>query len=29
VDVAAAVALLHALADDGVLLWEWADPRPC
>ena len=29
VDVAGAVALLQALADEGLLLWEWADPRPC
>jgi hypothetical protein len=28
VDVGAVVALLQPLADDGVLLWEWADPRP-
>ncbi len=29
VDLAAVVALLQPLADDGLLLWEWADPRPC
>ena len=29
VDVGAAVALLQAGGDEGVLLWEWADPRPC
>ncbi len=29
VDVAAAVALLQATGDEGLLLWEWADPRPC
>jgi hypothetical protein len=29
VDVAGAVALLQALSDEGLLLWEWADPRPC
>ncbi len=29
VDVAAVVALLQPLSDDGVLVWEWADPRPC
>ncbi len=29
VDVGAVVALLQPLADDGILLWEWADPRPC
>jgi hypothetical protein len=28
VDVGAAVAVLQALADEGLLLWEWADPRP-
>jgi hypothetical protein len=29
VDEGGAVALLQALSDEGVLLWEWADPRPC
>ncbi len=29
VDVAAAVALLQGIGDEGLLLWEWADPRPC
>ncbi len=29
VDVGACVALLQAIGDEGVLLWEWADPRPC
>ncbi|HET8539397.1 MAG TPA: DUF4265 domain-containing protein [Anaeromyxobacter sp.] len=29
VDVATAVAALQALGDEGLLLWEWADPRPC
>lgn len=29
VDVGAAVALLQAVGDEGVLLWEWADPRLC
>ncbi len=29
VDVAAAVAALQALGEEGLLLWEWADPRPC
>lgn len=28
IDVARAAALLQAHADDGALLWEWADPRP-
>jgi hypothetical protein len=28
VDVAIVAQLLQALADDGKLLWEWADPRP-
>ncbi len=29
VDVGACVALLQKIGDEGVLLWEWADPRPC
>ncbi len=29
VDVEAAVRILQDLASDGLLLWEWADPRPC
>jgi hypothetical protein len=29
VDVAAAVGALQRLGDEGLLLWEWADPRPC
>ncbi len=29
VDVAAVVLHLEALARSGLLLWEWADPRPC
>ncbi len=29
VDVGGVVALLQPLSDEGVLLWEWADPRPC
>ena len=29
VDVGAVVGLLQPLADEGMLLWEWADPRPC
>ncbi len=29
VDVGACVALLQAIGDEGVLLGEWADPRPC
>ncbi len=29
VDVARVVALLEAGVRDGLLLWEWADPRPC
>ena len=29
VDVARVVAHLEATKRDGVLLWEWADPRPC
>jgi hypothetical protein len=29
VDVAAVVLHLEALARTGLLLWEWADPRPC
>jgi len=28
VDVTLVVALLQALADDGAVVWEWADPRP-
>jgi hypothetical protein len=28
VDVAVVAELLQALADEGTLLWEWADPRP-
>jgi hypothetical protein len=28
VDVGVVVQLLQALADDGTMLWEWADPRP-
>ena len=28
VDVAIVAQLLQALADDGTILWEWADPRP-
>jgi hypothetical protein len=28
VDVAVVVQLLQALADEGAILWEWADPRP-
>jgi hypothetical protein len=28
VDVAVVAELLQSLADDGVILWEWADPRP-
>lgn len=28
-DVAAVAGLLQRYADDGRLLWEWADPRPC
>lgn len=28
VDVAIVVELLQALADDGTVVWEWADPRP-
>ena len=28
VDVLSPVSLLQPLADDGILLWEWADPRP-
>lgn len=28
VDVTIVVELLHALADDGTIVWEWADPRP-
>ena len=28
VDVVAAVHRLQAQVDDGVLVWEWADPRP-
>ena len=29
VDVAIVAQLLQSLADEGRLLWEWADPRPC
>ncbi len=29
VDVAAVVERLQAPYRDGLLLWEWADPRPC
>ena len=29
VEVAAVVARLQAQVHDGVLAWEWADPRPC
>jgi hypothetical protein len=28
VDVTMVAGLLQALADDGAILWEWADPRP-
>jgi uncharacterized protein DUF4265 len=28
VEVASVVELLQSLVDDGVILWEWADPRP-
>ena len=28
VDVTIVVELLHALADDSTVVWEWADPRP-
>ncbi len=28
VDVAKVAERLQALADDGAILWEWADPRP-
>lgn len=28
VDVTIVVELLQALADDGTVVWEWADPRP-
>lgn len=28
VDVAILAQLLQALADDGTIVWEWADPRP-
>jgi hypothetical protein len=28
VDVTTVVELLQALAEDGAMLWEWADPRP-
>jgi hypothetical protein len=28
VDVAVVIALLQVVADEGRLLWEWADPRP-
>jgi hypothetical protein len=28
VNVEVVVQLLHTLADDGTILWEWADPRP-
>ena len=28
VEVASVVELLQSLVDDGVVLWEWADPRP-
>jgi hypothetical protein len=28
VDVAVVVQLLQSLADEGTVLWEWADPRP-
>ncbi len=28
VEVAAVVELLQALADDGTVVWEWADPTP-
>jgi hypothetical protein len=28
VDVEVVVELLQTLADDGEILWEWADPRP-
>ncbi len=28
VDVTIVIELLHALADDGTVVWEWADPRP-
>ena len=28
VDVAVVVELLQSLADDGTIVWEWADPRP-
>jgi hypothetical protein len=29
VDEGAVVALLEAASRDGVVVWEWADPRPC
>jgi hypothetical protein len=28
VDVTIVAELLQALADDGIIVWEWADPRP-
>ena len=28
VDVTLVVELLHALSEDGTIVWEWADPRP-
>jgi Domain of unknown function (DUF4265) len=29
VDVAEVVRILQSAFRDGILLWEWADPRPC
>lgn len=29
IDEARVVALLEAATRDGVVVWEWADPRPC
>jgi hypothetical protein len=28
-DVERVVEALQAPFDEGVLIWEWADPRPC
>ena len=29
VDVANVAEVLHERAREGLLVWEWADPRPC